>query len=198
MLPIDGSRLTLDQLVAVARHRVKVQLEPRARREMLRSYAWVQQAVEGTSPVYGVNTGYGSLARVRIPREKLNELSRNLVRSHAAGVGEPLPEDVARATVLLRANALAKGMSGCSPELVERLLDLLNAGVTPMLPSQGSCGSSGDLAPLSHLGLIIGHAPQDPDEETGEAWFEGERLSGREALRRAWSPWCWARRRAWR
>lgn len=185
MLPIDGSRLTLDQLVAVARHRVKVQLEPRARREMLRSYAWVQQAVEGTSPVYGVNTGYGSLARVRIPREKLNELSRNLVRSHAAGVGEPLPEDVARATVLLRANALAKGMSGCSPELVERLLDLLNAGVTPMLPSQGSCGSSGDLAPLSHLGLIIGHAPQDPDEETGEAWFEGERLSGREALRRA-------------
>ena len=95
MLPIDGSRLTLDQLVAVARHRVEVHLEPRARREMLRSYAWVQQAVEGTSPVYGVNTGYGSLARVRIPREKLNELSRNLVRSHAAGVADNEPHEPA-------------------------------------------------------------------------------------------------------
>lgn len=183
-LHIDGSRLTLDLLVAVARSGVQVRLDDGARVEMERSHAWVQLAVEGDRPVYGVNTGYGSLARKRIPREKLNELSRNLVRSHAAGVGKPLGQDVARATVLLRANALAKGMSGCSIGMVELLLELLNRGVTPVLPSQGSCGSSGDLAPLSHLGLIIGHAAHDPDEETGEAWVDGERLSGREALNR--------------
>ena len=184
MFPVDGSRLTLDLLVAVARSGASVRLDERARAEMVRSHAWVQTAVRGSAPVYGVNTGYGSLARVRIPPEKLQELSRNLVRSHAAGVGKPLGRDVARATVLLRANALAKGMSGCSPELVELLLELLNRGVDPVLPSQGSCGSSGDLAPLSHLGLIIGHAPHDPDEETGEAWVGQERVCGREALRR--------------
>ncbi len=182
MIPIDGSRLTLDLLVAVARSGVSVRLDEHARSEMLRSHAWVQEAVSGTQPIYGVNTGYGSLARVRIPQQKLNELSRNLVRSHAAGVGRPVGRDVSRATVLLRANALARGLSGCRPDLVEQLLELLNRGVDPVLPSQGSCGSSGDLAPLAHLGLIIGHAPEDPDEETGEAWVGQKRMCGREAL----------------
>jgi histidine ammonia-lyase len=190
---LRGASLHLEELVEVARARRPVTLGAQARAEMSRSRAWVESVVRGelvdargeSRAIYGVNTGYGSLARVRIPAESLNTLSRNLLRSHAAGVGEPAAEDVARATVLLRANALARGVSGCRPELVELLLELLNRGVTPVLPTQGSCGSSGDLAPLSHLGLLIAHAPTDPEAETGEAFFEGERLSGREALRRA-------------
>lgn len=190
---LRGASLHLEELVEVARARRPVTLGEAARAEMSRSRAWVESVVRGelvdargeSRAIYGVNTGYGSLARVRIPAESLNTLSRNLLRSHAAGVGEPAAEDVARTTVLLRANALARGVSGCRPELVELLLALLNRGVTPVLPTQGSCGSSGDLAPLSHLGLLIAHDPADPEAETGEAFFEGERLSGREALRRA-------------
>lgn len=190
-LELDGSGLDLDSLVAVARRGVGVTLAPQARERMARSRAWVEVAARGEvvdadgqpRVIYGVNTGYGSLARVRIPPDQLMLLSRNLVRSHAAGVGPPVAADAARAMVLLRANALAKGVSGCRPEVVELLLALLNRGVTPVVPSQGSCGSSGDLAPLSHLGLIIGHYPSDPPEETGEAWLEGRRMWGCEALR---------------
>lgn len=191
-LGIDGQGLHLENLTQVARHGRVVLLDPLARERIARSRAWVEQAARGelrtaeglARPVYGVNTGYGSLARVRIPADRLDLLSRNLVRSHAAGVGEPVPPEVARATVLLRANALARGVSGCRVALVEMLLELLNRGVVPVLPSQGSCGSSGDLAPLAHLGLLLGHDPADPPEETGEAWVAGERVSGREALAR--------------
>ncbi|HJN74752.1 MAG TPA: histidine ammonia-lyase [Myxococcota bacterium] len=189
MLPIDGQCLDLKGLVEVARDGRVVSLDPGAREEMAASRAWVEDAVAGKvgdgDPIYGVNTGYGSLARVRIPADRLDELSRNLIRSHAAGVGAPVDRDAARATVLLRANALARGRSGCRPELVELLLSLLNRGVDPWLPSQGSCGSSGDLAPLAHLGLIIGHREGDPDDETGRAWVGEDLVSGREALRRA-------------
>ncbi len=189
-LQLDGTSLSLRELAEVARSRRLVALAPGAWDELKRSRAWVEAAVEGRvldpdgqpSAIYGVNTGYGSLARKRIPQESLDELSRNLIRSHAAGVGRPLPVDVARATVLLRANALSRGRSGCRPELVQLLLELLNRGVDPWLPSQGSCGSSGDLAPLSHLGLILGHRPSDPPEETGRAWVQGELMSGCDAL----------------
>ncbi|MCB9764143.1 MAG: histidine ammonia-lyase [Alphaproteobacteria bacterium] len=189
-LDIDGNGLRLEALVQVARQGRRVHLSPWARREMVRSRAWVDAAVRGElidasgqpRVIYGVNTGYGSLSRVRIPQDRLNALSRNLLRSHAAGVGAPVAPDAARATVLLRANALSKGFSGCRPELVELLLALLNRGVVPVLPAQGSCGSSGDLAPLSHLGLLIGHAPDDPDHETGEAWVGGQRMCGRAAM----------------
>lgn len=188
MLHVDGQRLDLRGLVEVARNRGTVALADAARLEMKRSRSWVEDAVAGRvgdgDPIYGVNTGYGSLARVRIPEDRLHELSRNLVRSHAAGVGAPVSRDVARATVLLRANALARGRSGCRPELVELLLELLNRGVDPWLPSQGSCGSSGDLAPLAHLALIVSHWDQDPDDETGRAWVGDELMSGRAALAR--------------
>ena len=188
MLSIDGQRLDLKGLVEVARARRPVELSGDARAEMAVSRGWVEDAVAGKvgdgDPIYGVNTGYGSLARVRIPPDRLDELSRNLVRSHAAGVGAPVSREVARATVLLRANALARGRSGCRPELVELLLELLNRGIDPWLPSQGSCGSSGDLAPLAHLALIVGHRPSDPEDETGRAWVAEDLVSGREALAR--------------
>ncbi|MCP4806818.1 MAG: aromatic amino acid lyase [Proteobacteria bacterium] len=183
---LTGQNLDLRSMVGVARRARRVGLDADSRLEMGRSRAWVEDAVAGRvgdgAAIYGVNTGYGSLARVRIPAEKLDVLSRNLVRSHAAGVGAPLPRDVARATVLLRANALSRGRSGCRPELVELLIALLNAGIDPWLPSQGSCGSSGDLAPLAHLALIIGHDADDPDEECGSAWIGDQLLSGRQAL----------------
>ena len=127
--------------------------------------------------VYGVNTGFGKLSDVRIPGGKLAQLQINLVRSHAGGVGQPLSEGESRAMLLLRANVLAKGFSGCRTELVELLVALLNAGVHPVIPEKGSVGASGDLAPLAHLALVV--------IGEGEAFYRGERMPGAEALRRA-------------
>ena len=134
---------------------------------MLSSYRWVQEASAQDKPIYGINTGFGSLARIRIPSSQSALLSWNLIRSHAAGVGPIAPEDIARATMLLRANALSKGVSGCSPILVEKLLRFLNQKLTPVIPMKGSCGSSGDLAPLAHLGLVLIGDPM------GEAFLNG-------------------------
>ncbi len=188
---IDGQTLSLADVVAVARRGAPVSLDPSARTAMIASHAWVEAAANGQvrSPegeelsVYGVNTGYGSLARVRISHDRIRELSWNLIRSHAAGVGPPVPAEPVRAMMLLRANALAKGASGCRPALVEGLVQMLNRGVLPEVPSRGSCGSSGDLAPLAHLGLVLCRG-DDPDEG-GWAWFDGERLSAAEAMARA-------------
>ncbi len=186
-LVVDGSTLSLREVVEVARSGRPVHLADAARGEMARSWAWVKQKTEGTDerPAYGVNTGLGSLARLTIPLEEARSLSWNMLRSHAAGVGPHVPPDVTRAMMLLRANALARGASGCRPELVETLLAMLNKDVRPVVPSLGSCGSSGDLAPLSHLGLVACRGPEDSPEESGEAFFGGERLTGHEAMRRA-------------
>jgi len=181
-LKIDGHSLEIADVVAVARHNQPTVLAESARKEMLRSYEWVSKAGTSDQAIYGVNTGFGSLARVRIPPENSACLSLNLVRSHAAGVGKMLPEDVTRATMLLRANALAKGVSGCRPLLVETLLMMLNRGVTPVIPSQGSCGSSGDLAPLAHLGLVI------TEGDHGEAMYNGERMTATAAMAKAKIP----------
>jgi histidine ammonia-lyase len=179
--PLDGRSLTLEDLTAVARGAAPPPLAPEAAAAMARSRAWVELAQHGDAPIYGINTGFGSLARVRIAPEDTEQLSRNLIRSHAAGVGEPAPEDIVRATMLLRANALARGASGCRVTLVETLLSMLSRGVIPLVPRQGSCGSSGDLAPLSHLGLVV-------FGEGGEAVFHGEHLPGPEAMARAGIP----------
>jgi len=188
---LDGSSLTLDDLAAVARQGVEVRLADSARDAMQRSHEWVQRAARGELrdgddqplAVYGVNTGYGSLSRVRIDDAQIARLSWNLVRSHAAGVGPSLPLDFVRAMMLLRANALAKGVSGIRPVVVERLLQMLNAGVTPIVPARGSCGSSGDLAPLAHLGLVLFRDPNG--ESCGSAVYQGEVLPSGEAMRRA-------------
>jgi histidine ammonia-lyase len=152
---IDGNKLDLSDLIAVSRKHHTAHLATDARESMLQSYQWVRSTAEGNTPIYGVNTGFGSLARVRIPREQTSLLSRNLIRSHSAGVGPIANKDVCRATMLLRANALAKGVSGCRPLLVEQLLSFLNCDLYPHLPMKGSCGSSGDLSPLAHLGLVM-------------------------------------------
>ncbi len=177
-LALDGVSLSLEGFVAVARGGAPVVLAEHARVAMQRSYAWVCSMLRGDRPIYGVNTGFGSLARVRIDPADAATLSRNLIKSHAAGVGAPCPDDIVRAMMLLRANALSRGASGCRPALVETLLTMLARGVIPIVPMQGSCGSSGDLAPLSHLGLVV-------FGEGGEAWWRGERLAGAEAMARA-------------
>ena len=181
-LHIDGCSLTLQDVVSVALGPRQISLADPARAKMAESYAWVQKACDADDAVYGVNTGFGSLARVRIDAAHSSALSLNLVRSHAAGVGRSLPSHIVRAMMLLRANALAKGASGCRPVLVDTLLQMLNKDVIPVVPEQGSCGSSGDLAPLAHLGLVMAEG------DHGRARFAGEELPAAEAMSRAGIP----------
>jgi histidine ammonia-lyase len=126
-----------------------------ARRALLESRRLVDRAIESGHTIYGINTGFGKLANVRIPPDQIDQLQTNLIRSHSAGVGNPLPAPVVRAVMLLRANVLLRPTSGVRPELVEALVAMLNAGVLPLVPEQGSVGASGDLAPLSHIGLAL-------------------------------------------
>ncbi|MDP9374177.1 MAG: histidine ammonia-lyase [Chloroflexota bacterium] len=177
---VDGEHLSLSDVVAVAREDARAELAPAAVAAMEASRALVARIIARGDIVYGINTGFGDLARVAIPTEQLDQLQRNLVRSHAAGVGALMPRDAVRAMLLLRANALAKGCSGVRPVVAQRLLDLLNHGITPRVPEQGSVGASGDLAPLAHIALVLigeGRATVD-----GEA--DGAGLPGDEALRR--------------
>ncbi|MYB06789.1 MAG: aromatic amino acid lyase [Gemmatimonadetes bacterium] len=146
MITIDGASLGLAGIEAVARDRVPVRLDPAAAERVRRSREALERLLERDDPVYGVNTGFGRLAQVRITREEQRALQRNLVRSHAAGVGRPLPTEEVRAILLLRANALARGQSGCRLVVVERLVDFLNLGIHPVVPEIGSVGASGDLA----------------------------------------------------
>ena len=176
-IALTGNDLAFAQLYDVALRDEKVSLAPAAVERMNASRAVVERLARSGETAYGINTGFGKLASVRISAEQVQQLQINLVRSHACGVGPPLSEPETRAMMLLRANALAKGLSGCRPIVVERLCDLLNAGVHPVIPSQGSVGASGDLAPLAHLALaVIGE---------GEARFRGQTLPAAEALRGA-------------
>jgi histidine ammonia-lyase len=152
---LTGSDLTLPELVAVARHRARVSLHPRAEERITQSRTSVELLVESGNKVYGLNTGFGSLRDVVIPPNEVRLLQQNLIRSHAAGVGDPLPEDVVRAMMVLRLNALAAGFSGIRLCTLERIVTILNADVYPWVPSRGSVGASGDLAPLAHLALVI-------------------------------------------
>jgi histidine ammonia-lyase len=152
---LDGAALSEDQVVAVSRHGAKVVVGERVAGVMAESRRVVESHLGGDRPVYGLTTGFGALADVRIAREDLSRLQANLIRSHAAGAGEPLPPEIVRAMMLLRARTLASGRSGVRPLLVERIADLLNAGVTPSVPSRGSVGASGDLAQLAHAALCL-------------------------------------------
>src|SRR6516225_2714190 len=173
---LSGNELTFLQLYSVALHHETVSLSPDAIARMKASRAVVAQLVASGKTAYGINTGFGKLASVRISSEQVRQLQVNLVRSHACGVGEPLSEAETRAMMLLRANALAKGLSGIRPSVVETLISMLNASVHPVIPSQGSVGASGDLAPLAHLAhVVIGE---------GTALYKGEQLPGGEALKR--------------
>jgi len=188
-LTLDGSSLTIGNVLEVARDLCSVAWSDAARARVAESRAWVDQVVErGTPTVYGINTGFGVFASRHVPREDAERLSRNLILSHAVGVGDPLPEDVVRAAMLIRANTLAIGHSGVRPEIIDTLIAMLNAGVTPIVPEKGSLGASGDLALLSHLALAFTTDANDRDEDSGEAIFDGERLSGKEAMRHAGIP----------
>jgi histidine ammonia-lyase len=177
VVQLDGDSLTLAQVSSVAREGEPVGVAPRAIEAMRKSRAVVERLAAGDAPVYAVNTGVGLLADLRVPAGDLETLQRNVVRSHCAGVGEPLGRAETRAMMLIRANVLAKGFSGIRPLIAERLCDLLNQGVTPVVPARGSVGASGDLAPLAHMALVlIGE---------GEAEFGGTRLPGAEALMRS-------------
>jgi histidine ammonia-lyase len=155
MIELTGSTLTLDDLLAVADRGAPVALDAGAAARVGAARALVDRAAAGDAPVYGVNTGFGSLSDVRIPRDALGRLQLNLLRSHAAGFGAPLPVRAVRATMALRANVLAKGYSGVRLSTLEALVALLNHGVHPVVPSRGSVGASGDLAPLAHLALVL-------------------------------------------
>jgi len=165
MLIGDGASLTVDDVVAGARERRPVRLDERVRGHVVAARRLIEGIGGGDGrPTYGVDTGFGALARVRIPHDDLTALQRNLVRSHAAAVGEPLSPEIVRAMMLLLANSLAKGHSGVRLELIDRIVALLNAGLTPVVPSRGSVGASGDLAPLAHLALgLIGEGPLERD-----------------------------------
>src|SRR5688500_12953062 len=155
MIRLDGSSFTLDDLVAIACDSAAVGLTDAARGRVRAARAVVDAFAQRDTPTYGINTGFGSFAETRVPHEDLAMLQVNLLRSHAAGVGEPLPIPVVRAMLALRANVLAKGFSGIRLETLERLLDLLNTRVHPVVPARGSVGASGDLAPLAHLALVL-------------------------------------------
>ena len=174
---LDGQSLTLQQIEAVSSAAARVEIAPEARARMAASRITIQEILDAGQTVYGVNTGFGKLSDVGIPHESLAQLQTNLVRSHSAGVGNPLSEAESRAMLLLRANVLAKGFSGNRPELVDLLVAMLNAGVHPVIPEKGSVGASGDLAPLAHLALVV--------IGEGEAYHRGERLPGKIALQRA-------------
>ncbi len=176
-LILNGQSLKLSEVEAVALAGSRVEVSADALRRVAESRGLIERILAAGDTVYGVNTGFGKLADVRIPGDKLAELQINLVRSHAGGVGDPLAEEEARAMLLLRANVLAKGFSGVRPELLQLLIGLLNARVHPVIPEKGSVGASGDLAPLAHLALVV--------VGEGEAFYRGDRISGGEALRRA-------------
>lgn len=177
MLELDGQRLTLEQLAAVARGEERVTLAKGARVRIEGARRVVEKIIAEGRTVYGVNTGFGKLSDLHIAPDEQRALQLNLVRSHSCGVGPPLSEAETRAMLLLRANVLALGYSGARPLVVETLILMLERGVHPLIPEQGSVGASGDLAPLAHLALAaIGE---------GEAVYRGERLAGAEAMRRA-------------
>ncbi|MFY2560969.1 histidine ammonia-lyase [Corallococcus terminator] len=174
---IDGDTLTLEQILQVARNEVTVELAPEAATRVRAARALVDRVAAGDTPSYGINTGFGTLAEVRIDKKDLRDLQRNLILSHACGVGTPLPLPEARALLLLRCNVLAKGYSGIRSETLTLALEMLNRGVIPVVPERGSVGASGDLAPLAHLALVfIGE---------GEAFHQGQRLPARKALEMA-------------
>jgi histidine ammonia-lyase len=179
-LHINGHDLTLADVREVVYENRPVLLQPEARQAVQKARAVVEDLLAHDRVAYAVNTGVGQLSDVRIAAEDIRKLQVNLLRSHAVGMGEPLGEDVVRAMVLLRANSLAKGFSGVRTEVIDMLCEMLNRGVHPVVPSQGSVGASGDLAPLAHLALVlIGE---------GEAQYKGKRLAAADALRQADMP----------
>lgn len=179
-IELDGSSLTIENLAEIVYHNRQIGLSADAVESIQRARRNVLRIIESGQTVYGINTGFGALGTVKIPSDKVRELQLNLVRSHAGGSGDPLPEEVTKAILVLMVNGLSKGHSGCRSELVGTLVEMVNKGVYPVIPSQGSLGASGDLIPLAYAALVlIGE---------GDAYFNGKRYSGRTAMKKAGIP----------
>lgn len=174
---LDGNHLTIDEVVAVARFDAPVEIAPEAVEAVNKSREIVETIQKSGEPAYGINTGFGSLQKVSVSDEETVQLQENLIRTHSSGFGEPFPRDVVRAIMLVRVNSLLKGFSGIRLSTVKALLDLINHKVHPHIPEKGSLGASGDLAPLSHMVL--------PMLGLGRAYYDGELMSGKEALDKA-------------
>jgi len=174
---VDGENLKVEDVVAVAREGARVEIPKKTKEKVERCRQLLEKAVKEKRIVYGVTTGFGALATVAIPPEKARKLQTNLIRSHSAGVGEPLNRDATRALMLLRLNTLAKGNSGIKLQTLETLVQMINKGVHPVIPEKGSVGASGDLAPLAHMVLVM--------MGEGEAEYKTETTSGKEAMEKA-------------
>ena len=174
MIKIDGKNLTLEDVYKVSISKETVVLDKEASLFVRRTRRIVDEKAIKDTPIYGINTGVGKLSEVKIPKEKVEELQVNILRSHAVGVGNPLSPEFVRAAMLLRANTLAKGYSGIRPEVIEKLVELLNKDIIPYVPEKGSVGASGDLAPLAHIALVL----------IGEGWCleNGEKIPSKEVL----------------
>ncbi len=187
---LDGKPLSIDQVVYVARNGGTIKVDPSVTKRMAPARRVVEEAVQRGDVVYGITTGFGALANVRIEADALEELQHSIVRSHAAGTGAPMPDDVVRGMMLLRARTLAAGHTGARPVLVERIVELLNAGITPVVPEFGSVGASGDLAPLAHCALALlgegfvraGGATVPAADALRDAGIEPLRLAPKEGL----------------
>lgn len=177
---LTGTSLTLDDVIAVARKHALVEIAPEQIEAVKASREIVDRIVEEERVVYGVTTGFGSLCKVSISKEECAQLQENLIRTHSSGFGNPLTEDEARAAMLIRVNSLVKGVSGIRLETIETLLNMLNKNVIPFIPEKGSLGASGDLAPLAHMVL--------PMLGLGKAYYNGELMSGKEAMEKAGIP----------
>lgn len=179
-ITIDGSNLTIEQVVQIARNNENVELHPEARKRIQKCRDLLEQKIKSREIMYGVNTGIGELSEVVLTQEEVERYQRYLIYSHAAGYGEPMPAEVVRAAILSRLNCHCHGHSGIRLEVVETMLQMLNRGVTPVMCMRGSVGACGDLSPMAQMALVpIGE---------GEAFYQGERLSGREAMVRAGIP----------
>jgi histidine ammonia-lyase len=174
---VDGESLSIEDVVAVACHNAQVEVPERVKERIQRNRRVLEKLVAEGKVIYGVTTGFGALGSVVIPLKNIEQLQLNLIRSHSAGVGKPLSREVTRALMLLRANTLAKGYSGIRFETLETLVQMINKGVHPIIPEKGSVGASGDLAPLSHMVLVM--------MGEGEAEYQGQKMSGKEALEKA-------------
>lgn len=177
---ITGQDLTIDQIAAVCRDHALVELSEESKKKILESRKVVDELLEEQKTVYGITTGFGKFSDVVITPKQCKHLQENLIITHSVGAGDPFPEDVARGMLLLRTNNLSKGFSGIRLETVQTMIDMLNKGVTPFIPEKGSLGASGDLAPLSHMVMVmIGR---------GKAWYQGELMDGAEAMKKAGIP----------
>jgi histidine ammonia-lyase len=177
ILQIDGHHLTTENVLDVAVHGKHVSMKVQARNRVSRSRKVLEQLINSGKVMYGVNTGFGRFAEINIPREDIESLQRNIVLSHAAGVGDSLPDEIVRAVMLLKVNAMAGGYSGVRTAVIDTLINMLNKGIHPLIPSRGSVGASGDLAPLAHMTLVaLG---------LGKARVNGRKVSGKQALKQA-------------